>query len=134
MDRMSNKDIVRNFFEIYNTQDYSSIYDCMAPDYYDHSLPSVRSVEDAIVILKATHKSFPDIKVVIDDLIEEDDKVAFRGHFSATHLGDFLGIAPTNSRIEFEALELFKLKNHKIVESWGYWPTNVILHQMNTAL
>ncbi|XGB41660.1 MAG: ester cyclase [Nodosilinea sp. LVE1205-7] len=131
---MSNKDVVRFFFEIYNSQNYTNIYDCMAPDYYDHSLPSVRSIEDAIIILKATHKSFPDINVVIDDLIEEDDKVAFRGRFSATHLGTFLGVEPTNSRIEFEALELFKIKNHKIIESWGYWPTNVILRQMNTAL
>ncbi|MDB9459116.1 ester cyclase, partial [Dolichospermum circinale CS-545/17] len=79
---MTNKEVVRLFFEIYNSQDYEATYKYIAPNYIDHGLPQVRRVDDAIEILKTTHKAFPDIKVVIDDLIEENDKVVFRGHFT----------------------------------------------------
>ncbi|MBS3030527.1 MAG: ester cyclase [Dolichospermum sp. DET50] len=133
MNNLTNKEVVRLFFEIYNHQDYEAAYKYIAPNYIDHGLPQVRSVEDAIEILKSTHKSFPDIKVVIDDLIEENDKVVFRGHFTATHLGEFVSIAPTGVKVEFEALEIFKIENQKITESWGYWPMLAILDQIQAC-
>ncbi|MBW4593250.1 MAG: ester cyclase [Brasilonema angustatum HA4187-MV1] len=133
MDSLTNKEVVRQFFEIYNNQDYEAAYKYIAPNYIDHGLPQVRSVEDAIEILKATHKAFPDIKVVINDLIEENNKVVFRGHFTATHLGEFVGIAPSGVKVEFEALEIFKIENQKITESWGYWPLSEILSQIQAC-
>ncbi|MEB3180629.1 MAG: ester cyclase [Nostocaceae cyanobacterium] len=133
MSNLTNKEVVRQFFEIYNSQDYKAAYECMALNYIDYGLPQVRSIEDAIEILKGTHKAFPDIKVVIDDLIEENDKVVFRGRFSATHLGEFVGIAPTGAKVEFEALEIFKIENQKITESWGYWPMDTIINQITAA-
>lgn len=124
------KEVVRTFFKIYDTHDYALAYQCMANDYIDHSLPQVRSVDDAIAILQSTHRSFPDIHVVIEDLIAEGDQVVFRGRFIATHSGEFLGQPATGAKIEFEAIEIFKIKNQKICESWGYWPSGDILKQM----
>lgn len=133
MKNLTNKEVVKQFFEIYNNQDYEAAYQYIAPNYIDHGLPQVRSVEDAIKILKATHKVFPDIKVVIDDLIEEDDKVVFRGHFTGTHLGEFVSMAPSGVKVEFEALEIFKVENQKITESWGCWPMHTIINQITAA-
>ena len=130
MSQNENKDVVRTFFKIYDTHDYALAHQCMATNYLDHSLPQVRSVEDAIAILQSTHKSFPDIRVLIEDLIAEDDQVVFRGRFIATHLGDFLGYPPTGARIDFEAIEIFRLKEKKIAESWGYWPSGDIIKQI----
>jgi predicted ester cyclase len=126
---LTNKEIVAGFFEIYNTKDYEAIHQYFAPDYIDHGLP-LQSVEAAIKILKLIHQSFPDIHVVIDDLIEENNQVVFRGRFSATHLGEFVGIEPTGEKVEFEALEIFKIENQKITESWGYWPLSTIINQI----
>lgn len=126
----TNKALVRMFFDVYNTKDYASLSQCMALDYRDHTLPQVRSLADAIVILQQTHSSFPDLQVRIDDLIAEKDQVVFRGMFSGTHLGDFLGHAGTGCRIGFEAIEIFRIRDQKIAESWGYWPTGSILRQL----
>jgi hypothetical protein len=134
MNDLTNKEILAGFFEIYNSKDYQAMYKYFVPNYYDHSLPQVRSIEDAIAILKQTHASFPDLQVTIDDLIEEENKVVFRGHFTATHLGEFVGFASSGLRVEFEALEIFKLENQKITESWGYWPMTNILRQINQHL
>lgn len=133
MNNLTNKEVVKNFFEIYNTQDYAAAYKYIAPNYKDNGLPQVRSVEDAIEILKSTHKAFPDIKVIIDDLIEENGKVVFRGRFTGTHLGDFIDMAPSGAKIEFEALEIFLVENQKITESWGYWPLTLIVSQIQIS-
>lgn len=132
--KTTNKEIVSGFFAIYNSKDYQAIHNYIAPDYYDHGLPQVRSPWDAIEILKIVHRAFPDLQVTIDDLIEENDKVVFRGHFTATHLGEFAGMPPSGVKIEFEALEIFKLENQKITESWGYWPMALITSQIKKQL
>jgi steroid delta-isomerase-like uncharacterized protein len=130
MDNSINKKVVANFFEIYNNKDYEAMYCYFVPNYFDHGIATVRSIEAAIAILQSVHQSFPDIQVTIDDLIEENNKVTFRGRFTGTHLGEFQGFPPTGKRIEFEALEIFKLENQKITESWGYWPLSDILSQI----
>lgn len=130
MDNSINKKIVADFFEIYNNKDYEAMYRYFVPNYFDHSIPTVRSIEAAIPILQSVHQSFPDLQVKIEDLIEENNKVVFRGRFTGTHLGEFQGFPPSSKRIEFEALEIFKLENQKITESWGYWPLPDILAQI----
>ncbi|MEB3318803.1 MAG: ester cyclase [Cyanobacteriota bacterium] len=126
----SGKALVQTFFDVYNTQNYSVLYGCMAANYFDHSLPQVKSIEDAITILQSTHSAFPDLRVEIDDLIEENNQVVFRGRFSGTHQGDFLGHSASGARVAFEAIEIFKIRDQKIAESWGYWPTADILAQI----
>ncbi|NER38720.1 MAG: ester cyclase [Oscillatoria sp. SIO1A7] len=130
MDNLTNKKIVKDFFEIYNSKNYKAAYECMAADYKDRMLTQVTRVEHAIEILKATHQAFPDIQVIIRELIEEGDKVVFRGQFTGTHLGEFAGIAATGAKVDFEALEIFRVENGKIAESWGYWPMDVITSQI----
>ncbi len=133
MNNLINKEIVAGFFEIYNTQDYAAMYKYFAPNYLDHGLPQVRSIEDAIEILKLTHTSFPDLQVIIDDLIAENNKVVFRGCFTGTHLGEFAGLAPSGISVKFEALEIFQLDHQKITASWGYWPMSDIINQLQPS-
>lgn len=106
----------------------------MADNYFDHSLSFVQSLADAIEVLESTHRAFPDLSVVIDDLIEEADRVVFRGRFSGTQLGDFMGISPTGLRVQFEAIEIFRIKDCKISESWGYWPAADISRQLQATV
>ncbi|MFM9047139.1 MAG: ester cyclase [Cyanobium sp.] len=129
----TNKEVVQAFFDVYNTKDYDNLTSCMCTNYCDHTLPQVRSIADAITILQSTHSAFPDMRVEILDLIEEDDRVVFRGRFSATHLGSFLGYSPTGKHVRFEAIEIFQLRDQKIIASWGYWPSEDIKRQIQAA-
>ena len=94
----------------------------MAADYFDNSPCAARSNQECVDVLKNTEKTFTDMEVEILDLIEENNKVAARVHFTATHKAEVYGLQPTGKRISFEALEIFRIENGLIVESWGYWP------------
>lgn len=52
--------------------------------------------------------------------------VATRVLYDGIHSGACMGIPATGKRIQFEALENFKVVGGKIVESWGYWPDKEI--------
>ena len=120
---MTNKEVVTGFFmEGYVRHNYDFLMEHMAADYFDNSPCAARTNQECVNILKGTERTFTDMEVEILDLIEENDKVTVRVRFTATHSGEAYGVRATGKRITFEALEIFRLKDGLIVESWGYWP------------
>lgn len=64
--------------------------------------------------------SFPDTDMAIIDLIAEGDMVVGRFACSGTHLGDWLGYAPTGRRFEAVAeVGIYRFRDGRIVETWG---------------
>lgn len=131
---MTNKEVVTGFFlEGYVRHNYDFLMEHMAADYYDHSPCAARTNLECVNVLKGTEKTFTDMEAEILDLIEEDNKVAVRVQFTATHSAEAYGIPATGKRIRFEALEVFRMENQRIAESWGYWPDMGIKEKLAKA-
>jgi predicted ester cyclase len=75
--------------------------------------------------------SFPDVHIEIEELIAEGDKVVARFTCSATHLGDWLGHAPTGRRFErIDEVWILRLRDGKIVHVWSLEDTLSRLRQL----
>ena len=75
--------------------------------------------------------SFPDMHMEVVDLIAEGDKVVGRFACSGTHLGDWLGHAPTGRRFEaVDEVYIFGFAEGKIVHAWGIEDTLKRLEQL----
>ena len=128
---MTNKELVIGFFmEGYVHHNYDFLMEHMAADYYDNSPCAARTNQECVNVLKGTEQTFTDMEDEILDLIEEDHKVAVRAQFTATHSAEAYGVPATGKRIRFEALEVFRIENQQIAESWGYWPDMEIKNQL----
>ncbi len=57
-----------------------------------------------------------DLRVVIEDLIAEEDKVVVRNHWTGTD-------AASNQRLEFSGILIWRIANRQIVERWAYLET-----------
>lgn len=125
---MTNKELVIGFFmEGYVHHNYDFLMEHMAADYYDNSPCAARTNLECVNVLKGTEQIFPDMQVEILDLIEEHERIAIRARFTGTHSAELCGVPATGKKISFEALEIFRIENGKIAESWGYWPDMQIL-------
>ena len=128
---MTSKELVIGFFtEGYVHHNYDFLMEHMAADYYDNSPCAARTNLECVNVLKGTEQIFPDMQVEILDLIEEHERIAVRARFTGTHSAELCGVPATGKKISFEALEIFRVKNGKIVESWGYWPDMQILERL----
>ena len=131
---MTEKDIVYKFFkEGYENKNYDFVMEYVSENYIDHSPAGARSNADAVNILKIVGGQFSDLKIEVLDLFSENDMIATRILYNGIHTGTCMGIPATGKRINFEALENFKVVNGKIVESWGYWPDKEIEHKLLEA-
>jgi steroid delta-isomerase-like uncharacterized protein len=64
-------------------------------------------------------KAFPDLKVQVEDLVAEGDKVVARVRLTGTHKGDFHGAPPTGKSFSIEFVDVIRLVDGKFVEHWG---------------
>ena len=121
MSTEENKALVRRVFEAFNNQNLAVVEELVAPDYVWHgALPPGISPDLAgwrqgrIAFLTA----FPDLHVVVEDLIAEGDKVVARLTLRGTHQGDFFGIPPTGKQLSWTGIEIDRIEHGKYVESW----------------
>jgi predicted ester cyclase len=65
--------------------------------------------------------AFPDLQMVIEDLVVSGDKAAARYTVSGTHLGELWGNQPTGKRFRIEQIYIVRVAAGRIVETWGVW-------------
>lgn len=116
-----NKNLVRRYQEIYNSNDLEALGEVLAEDL---RMPKVMmgmppGLEGAKKVHETTLLGMPDWHTSIDDLIAEDDKVAARITMTGTHTGDFWGIPATGKKVEFTGIYIVRIRDGKIVEHWG---------------
>jgi predicted ester cyclase len=54
-----------------------------------------------------------------DALLAGDDRASIQWTITATHTGDFFGIAPTNRKIQISGMDVLRVQDGKFVEQWG---------------
>jgi predicted ester cyclase len=67
----------------------------------------------------AFREAFPNMIVVIEDMVAEGDKVAARCSVRGRHEGNFMGRAATQAPVDFTGMTIVRIANGKIVEAWN---------------
>jgi predicted ester cyclase len=62
--------------------------------------------------------------------LAEGDLVMTRFFAQGTHLGPFLGAAPTGRKVSYGGMDLNRIKGGKIVESWVNYDALGLLQQV----
>jgi steroid delta-isomerase-like uncharacterized protein len=115
-----NEAIARAFYEPFNTGD-TSVYDLvLAEDWVDHPLaPGQQPGRAGIAPVVAGFRAvFPDLVLTNEDVIVADDKVTVRSTARGTQQGPILGISPTGKQVEFSAIDIHRIANGQIAETW----------------
>ncbi len=70
----------------------------------------------------------------IDDMIVESDRVVYRATAHVTHLGPFLGLAPTGKQATITEINIIRIVNGKFVEHWGGLDTMDLAQQLGAVV
>jgi predicted ester cyclase len=77
--------------------------------------------------------AFPDVRILVDDVIAAADKVVLRWHSEGTHRQELEGLAPTGARVSVTGISIDLWKDGKIVESWTEWDNLGLARQLGAA-
>jgi len=74
--------------------------------------------------------AFPDMRLSIEDVIAEGDRVVLRWRASGTHKGELFGIASTGKTAGGPGMSILHFRNGKVIQDWAVWDTLGLLRQL----
>lgn len=108
------KQLVRSHFEDFvNKRNAGVIHKNMTADFYDHDGPGGKPTDAKgdEQMMTAMYKSMPDLRLTIEDMIAEGDKVMCRNIWRWTD--------PSGKKLQFHGFVLWRFEGDKIAERWA---------------
>jgi predicted ester cyclase len=113
--------IIRFYEDGWNKGDHSVYEEMVAPDFVDHqAVPGMAEGREGFKMLQVIFKgAFPDLHMVVEDIIAQPDKVACRWRGTGTQTGELFGIPPTGKSVNVTATVIYKVgPDGKWTEGW----------------
>jgi predicted ester cyclase len=125
MTTVSNKATFRRFHDISNSRDLERVAtvidELVAPDAVIHTPLPIEATGPQLLkaVLGQLRRAFPDLHISVEDVIEEGDKIVARNRVTGTHQGEYMGIAPTGTRVTYDEIFILRFADGRIAETWG---------------
>ena len=129
----ANKQLARDYFEAFLAKDAAWFRDHIEPGFrrHDPGLPfEVVGPQGVERLADALLPAIPDMRLDIDDVVAEGEKVLVRLTIRGTHGGELMGVAPTGRPIEVAVLDLFHIRGGKLAEHWALLDNLGLLRQI----
>ncbi len=117
-----NKLVMKNFVDFINTANPDLADELIDPGatFYVPGRPEpVKGPAGYLGIIAMMRGGFPDIQWTLEELISEGNNIAARFTMRGTHEGSFFGVPATGAKISVQALNIYRLRDGKIVEEYG---------------
>jgi steroid delta-isomerase-like uncharacterized protein len=111
----------RNTVEVQSGGNFEVFEQLFADDFFDHTPQPGRTPDKdgARQLYRVLRTAFPDFRADIHWQLADGDRVTTYKTYHGTHLGEFLGVAPTGRPIQFETVDVMRVRHGKITEHWG---------------
>ena len=121
MSAEENKAVIRRWIEAYNERDLQAEADVLAPGFVAH-VPAAPGPLEGLEAWRQFSgpfaEAFPDLRLTVQDIAAEGEKVAARVAFNGTHRGEFQGIPPSGKEVAFTSMEFNRVVDGKVEVHW----------------
>jgi steroid delta-isomerase-like uncharacterized protein len=130
----ANKTVIRRLIDdFWNKQNFSIVDELCTPEMiYQNDGASLRRQEVKTLFVQI-RTAFPDMRISIDDLVAEGDKVAVRWTSDGTHQGELQGIPATNRQMTMTGLTIYRIAGGQVVEAWNNADSLGMLRQLGVV-
>jgi steroid delta-isomerase-like uncharacterized protein len=72
----------------------------------------------ARMILDELRTAFPDLRITVQEILQEGNKVVVRSQISGTQKQQLMGFPPKNRTMSIQAIDIHEFKDGKIIRTW----------------
>jgi predicted ester cyclase len=116
----ANSDLARRFYSLINGGPAEQWRVAFAPTWV--ATPPLPSNPDQLSgyeqVISAFRAGIPDLKVEQVEVVANDDVVAVRSRVTGTNTATLFGKPPTGKAVSFTAMDIHRIKDGKIIETW----------------
>ena len=120
----------RAFEEILSKGRFELASELYAKDFVNHGIHRNASLEEDQAALKGWHQAFPDVSIVPEKLIAEDDFVTIFWIARGTNTGTGNGLPATGKKAELAGITIWRIVDGKIKEEWSAFDQLSMMQQL----
>ena len=128
------QDLLRRAFEeVWNKGNLSAADLIFATDYIHHdpSTPDFgRGPESEKKRATLYRAAFPDLRLSVEEIIAEGDRVVARWTARGTHKSELRGLAPTGRLVTVSGVTFGRVSRGKLAEAWVNWDAQGLMEQL----
>ncbi len=118
-----NKRLARRFYEdVLNTGKLDLLEDVLSENFTEHrpSEEDTSGIASFREFLKMVTGAFPDLRIQVNDVLAEGNKVAVRLTVQGTHQGVLMGESePTGKQATWSGIDILEIESGKITARWS---------------
>lgn len=131
MSEQNEKVFRRMIEEGFNKGNLAALDELFTPDFIEHQdgfvPPNITGLKRAIASLRTP---FPDLKLIIEEIISSNGKTWARITSRGTHQAPFMGRPPTGKSFTITVIDICRYQDGKIVEHWGVADRTSLMEQL----
>ena len=127
----SNEEVVRRFLHLVDNRRFDELDSVLAPGLRFHFGNATFDRDELVSLIRSFYVAFPDLTHSIEEIFSAGNRVVARAADTATHLGEFNGIAATHREIAVGQIAIYTLEAGQIVEVWEQADIAALLEQIS---
>ena len=123
---------LETMYRAFNENNPDLLDEACAPDWQDIPMvPGQGPGPDGLKqLIPGFLKAFPDLKIVVHELIGSAGRAGVRASLVGTHLGEIHGVKPTGQPVEIALHEFHHFQDGRITHTWHLEDWFGMLHQV----
>lgn len=134
-DLVANKAVAQRYYDFFSTGNLDTLSQVVDANVVDHEpgpdqASGIQGLKQSLTSFRA---SFANLHLTLVDVIAEGDKVVVRSSATGTHAGTFLGVSASGLPVTIDAVDINRIANGKIVETWHVEDVVSVLAQIGAG-
>ena len=127
---------VRRMYDLINAGDINGFAKNLADDFVEHEeTPGLAPTKAGVIdFFRMQLAAFPDLRMGVEDVVANGDKVVARVALSGTNRGAFMGMPATGKSVNVQLIDMFRFGDDGLLrEHWGVLDALAMMQQLGVA-
>lgn len=121
MSAEESKATMRRYLDVFEQGNIEHLDELLALDYINHNpaTPDLPTGPEGVkAVVSMFRSAMPDLRVVVEEMIAEGDKVATRYTLEGTHEGELFGVPATGRQLSIRSITVEQVSDGRIQGHW----------------
>lgn len=127
---------MRRMYDLINAGDVDGFGELLADDFVDHEeLPGLAPTREGVkAFFRMYMEAFPDLRMVVEDVVASGEKVVARVRTTGTHRGELMGLPATGKTVDVPLIDIVRFGDDGLAsEHWGVFDTMTMMQQLGAV-
>ena len=126
----------RRLYDLINAGDVEGFSRHLADDFVEHEeTPGFAPTKDGVkAFFRMQLAAFPDLRMAVEDVVANGDKVVARVRYTGTNSGEFMAMPATGKGVDVQLIDMFRFGDDGLLrEHWGVSDALAMMQQLGVV-